>query len=368
LTFQAVLLGATWVLGWLLCLRVPRLPAAVAERGRRRHVSVIIPARNEASTLPCLLGALAQQTRPADEVLVVDDASEDETAALAAAGGAHVIAAPPLPPGWTGKTWACAHGAEHTHGDVLVFLDADTVPEADLLARLVSTLEETEGLVSVLPYHRMERQYERLSAFFSIISMMGIGAASARRRAPVTGAYGPCLACTRADYVAIGGHAAVRGAVVDDVALAQRFRATGRPVTVRGGRGAIRYRLYGGGLGDLVEGWTKNFASGAGSTPPLRFFLVFAWVVGVGTAAQAPAREAVAVLAPWSGPGLVPWLGYAAFAVQLTVMLRPLGNYTWAGPLFPIPLAAWFVVFFRSIVFTARGEVRWKGRTVPVRP
>src|SRR2546428_120633 len=84
--------------------------------------------------------------------------------------------------------------------------------------------------VSVIMYHRMERQYERLSAFFSVISVMGVGAASARRSAPVTGAYGPCLACRRRDYDAVGGHEAVRAAVVDDVALAQRFRAEGLPV------------------------------------------------------------------------------------------------------------------------------------------
>jgi 4,4'-diaponeurosporenoate glycosyltransferase len=182
----------------------------------------------------------------------------------------------------------------------------------------------------------------------------------------VTGAYGPCLVCTRSDYETVGGHAAIRGAIVDDIALAQRFRAAGLPVTVSGGRGAVRFRLYGGGLRDLVEGWSKNFASGAGATPLVRFLLVFAWVVGVGTAAQAPAREAVAALASWSGPGLVLWLGYAAFATQLVVMLRPLGNYKWAGVLFPIPLAAWFIIFFRSIVLMTRGEVRWKGRAVPV--
>ncbi len=57
------------------------------------------------------------------------------------------------------------------------------------------------------------------------------------------------------------------------------------PFRVFGGRGANRFRLYGGGLRDLVEGWSKNFASGAGSTPIPRILLVFAWVVGVGTAA-----------------------------------------------------------------------------------
>ena len=361
------LLAVTWVIGWLLCWRLPRLPGA-SDATPARRVSVIVPARNEAGRLPGLLAALAAQTSPAEQVLVVDDDSEDDTAAGATAAEADVVPAPTLPDGWTGKTWACWTGAQQARGEVLVFLDADTEPEPDLLARVVDALDRRQGLLSVMPYHRMHRQYERLSAFFTVISLMGIGAASARRSAPVTGAYGPCLACDRRDYDAVGGHQAIRGAVVDDVALAQRFRRAGLPVRVAGGRGAIDFRLYGGGLGDLVEGWSKNFASGAGSTPPVRFLLVFAWVLGVGTAAQAPIREVVAAIAGWSGPGVVLWIGFAAFALQLAVQLRPLGNYSWASVLFPIPLAAWFVIFFRSILVTARGKVRWKGRSAPVRP
>jgi 4,4'-diaponeurosporenoate glycosyltransferase len=365
-SIEALLLAVTWIIGWLLCWRVPPLPAA-ASAARGRRVSVIVPARNEAGCLPGLLAALSEQTRSADELLVVDDDSDDDTAAVAAAGGAEVVAAPSLPDGWTGKTWACWTGARRATGDVLVFLDADTEPEPDLLARLLAALDHEPGLLSVMPYHRMQRQYERLSAFFSVISLMGVGAASARRSARVTGAYGPCIASTRGAYQAAGGHEAIRGAVVDDVALAQQFRRAGLTVRVVGGRGAISFRLYGGGLRDLVEGWSKNFASGAGSTPVLRFLLVFAWVVGVGTAAQAPFRETVAAVAGWSGPGVVLWIGFAAFALQLAVQLRPLGNYTWASVLFPIPLAAWFVIFFRSILLTARGQVRGKGRAFPVR-
>ena len=365
--FEGLLLAVTWVIGWVLLWRVPRLPAAATDAPDRR-VSVVIPARNEAGRLPGLLAALGAQTRPADEVLVVDDDSDDDTAAVADAAGVDVVAAPPLPDGWTGKTWACWTGARSATGDVLVFLDADTAPEPELLARLLDALDHRPGLLSVMPYHRMQRQYERLSAFFSVISLMGIGAAAARRSARVTGAYGPCLACDRRDYDAAGGHESIRGAVVDDVALAQQFRHAGLPVRVAGGRSAISFRLYGGGLRDLVEGWSKNFASGAGSTPVLRFLLVFAWVIGVGTAAQAPVREAVAAAGGWSGPGVVLWIGFVAFAVQLAVQLRPLGNYSWAAVLYPIPLAAWFVIFFRSIVLTAGGKVRWKGRTVRVRP
>ena len=330
-------------------------------------MSVVIPARDEESTLPALLDGLAHQTLVLREVTVVDDHSSDGTARVAAAGGARVVEAPPLPDGWTGKAWACATGVSETTGDVLVFLDADTVPGPEFLARVLTLLDERGGLVSVMPYHRMERGYERLSAFFHVIAWMGIGAASARRHAPVTGAFGPCLACRRADYDAVGGHEAVRAAVVDDIALARRFRAADLPVFVAAARDAARYRLYADGIRQLADGWSKNFAAGAGSTPVIRFLLVMAWVIGCGTAAQVPFRSAMTALADWSYPGIVGWVAYAAFAVQLAAMLRPLGNYSWSAALFPIPLAAWFAIFLRSIVWMARGRVRWKGRVVPVR-
>jgi 4,4'-diaponeurosporenoate glycosyltransferase len=156
--------------------------------------------------------------------------------------------------------------------------------------------------------------------------------------------------------------------VADDIALARAFRRAGLPVRVVAGREAIRYRLYPNGVRQLADGWSKNFAAGASSTPIVRFLLVMAWVIGLGTAAQVPFRALLTVLAGWSYPGLLGWAAYIAFAAQLAIMLRPLGNYSWAAPLFPVPLAAWFVIFFRSIVWMVRGSVRWKGRVVPVRP
>jgi 4,4'-diaponeurosporenoate glycosyltransferase len=158
----------------------------------------------------------------------------------------------------------------------------------------------------------------------------------------------------------------VRSSVIEDVALAQRFRASGLGVWVAAGRDAISYRLYPNGLRELAAGWTRSFASGARTTPPARFVAVFAYVAGVGTAAQVPFRAIVAALAGDALPAALAWAAYGAFAVQLAVQLRPLGNYSWAAPLFPIPLVAWFVIFARSIGALALGRVRWKGRSVPV--
>jgi cellulose synthase/poly-beta-1,6-N-acetylglucosamine synthase-like glycosyltransferase len=70
-----------WLLGWILALSLPLLPARTPQQ--RRTTSVLIPARNEASTLPHLLAALSHQILRPDEVIVIDDHSSDTTAAIA---------------------------------------------------------------------------------------------------------------------------------------------------------------------------------------------------------------------------------------------------------------------------------------------
>ena len=107
---------------------------------------------------------------------MVDDHSEDSTAVVGMKAGCTVMRSEELPEGWVGKTWACWQGARSAKGDLLLFLDADTVLEAGGLSRMVATYEERGGLFSVYPYHRMERPYEQLSAFFNLIAMAGTGA------------------------------------------------------------------------------------------------------------------------------------------------------------------------------------------------
>ncbi|MEJ7585005.1 MAG: glycosyltransferase, partial [Acidimicrobiales bacterium] len=136
---------------------------------RRPTCSVIVPARNEAHVLPASVGALASQLGPGDELIVVDDDSLDDTGLVAATAGARVLDAPALPPGWTGKTWACSTGAAAATGEVLCFVDADTTLAPGALDRLVRTQASGGGMVSSCPYHGLRRPYERLSALFNLI-------------------------------------------------------------------------------------------------------------------------------------------------------------------------------------------------------
>lgn len=322
--------------------------------------TVVVPVRNEEQNLPRLLASLAAHDPPAAQVIVVDDDSTDATAEVARRGGATVVPAGPLPPGWTGKSWACATGAEAA-GDAaaaLVFLDADTVVEPGGLSCILGEHRRRGGLVSVQPFHAVQRPYESLSAFFNIVSMMGVGAFTPGRQSPPTGAFGPCLVCSTADYLSTGGHSHpdVRSRVVEDVALAQRFTGAGLPVSVLGGRGTIAFRMYPQGLRQLVEGWTKNFATGAGSTRPATFVLISLWLSGCISAAWSLAAPAAAGV-------------YLAYVAQLAWMLRRIGRFGWwPALLYPVPLVFFLMVFARSLVLThLRGEVRWRGRTISTR-
>lgn len=361
-----------WAAGVWLLWSIPRCRPAGAEArtagdaGARlaAGAAVVIPARDEEGTLPLLLASLAAQGHPPVEVVVVDDWSSDATADVARRAGATVVAADPLPPGWTGKAWACWAGAGATSAETLVFLDADTEVEPGGLDRVLGEHRRRRGLVSVQPFHVPRRAYERLSAFFNVVAMMGVDAfRPGGGRRPPRGAFGPCLVTSRHEYLAAGGHAAVRSEVVEDVALAHRYTAAGLPVSCLGGRGSVRFRMYPGGIGQLVEGWSKNFAAGAGATRAATFLLISMWLSGCVSAAWYLGRAAGG-----AGPLTLPaaMALYAAFAVQLAWMLARVGRFGWApAAAFPVPLAFFLVVFARSVVLTnVRGRVTWRGRTV----
>jgi 4,4'-diaponeurosporenoate glycosyltransferase len=336
-------------------------------------ISVVVPARDEEDSLPALLASLRELSVPVADVVVVDDGSRDRTADVAHAGGARVLPAGTPPPGWTGKAWACHTGAGATTGDLLLFLDADTVLASGATAGLLELHERHGGLVSVQPFHRVVRPYEQLSAYFNVVSLLASGAFT---RHPVGRpmAFGPCLLTSRADYDSVGGHASVRGEILDDVQLAAAYDRAGLPVRCAAGGRSVSMRSYPGGLAQLVSGWTKNVASGAAAAAPRATLAAVLWIsahhaVAVGALAHLAealtGRGGSLVL----GPPLLWAVAWVGFAWQLRAILRRAGSFRWwTWALFPVPLLAFDLVFARSAVLTAvRRSVRWRGRTVDLR-
>ena len=348
-----------WLLGWALALRLPELPAGAPRR--RPSVSVLIPARNEAATLPHLLAALAAQSLQPQEVIVIDDHSSDETARIARQAAAslplQVIQPPPLPAGWCGKTWALHNGVLASSGEVLIFLDADTEPAPPFLERLLAQHEQQGGLVSVQPYHRTEKPYEQLSVLFNLVGLMAVPLG-----AGCGVAFGPAMVSSRADYERSGGHAAVAGKVVEDWFLGHRYEQAGLPVSAWIGADQIAYRMYPGGLRDMVVGFDKNFATAAGEVRWPWMLAVLLWLSGLFWAA-------------WCLPAAVlgwPLVGthaitpnaviYGAFALQLLLLSRRVGRFSWISLVFPVPVLFFLAVFVLAILNLERGQVEWKGR------
>ena len=353
-----------WLLGWVLSWHLPLLPRGSVQG--QPSISVLIPARNEAGTLPNLLASLGQQHQQPLEVIVIDDHSSDGTAAIARAAAGRlplkVIAPPPLPPGWCGKTWALHHGVQTSLGEVLVFLDADTEPEPDLLGSLVALQQRLGGLVSVQPFHRTEQPYEQLSLLFNLVGLLAVPLG------PGCGvAFGPAMTTSRHDYDRSGGHRAVADKVVEDWFLGHCYEQAGLPVSAYIGCGQISYRMYPGGLRDMVVGFDKNFATAAGEVHWPWMLAVVLWLSGLFWAAWClPAS-----LLGWPMLGdpspLSNGLIYAAFALQLAWITRRVGSFRWIPLIFPVPVLFFLGVFLLAIINLERGQVQWKGRSVSTR-
>lgn len=356
----------------LRTLPAPQAAAPGPEEPGLPDVSVVVPARNEAVSVPALLASLAPVRASLRDLVVVDDGSTDGTAELAAAGGAHVLRAPEPPAGWVGKSWACHLGVQATSGSVLAFLDADTVLSTEALPALLEQHTREGGLVSVQPHHRPVRAYEQLSAYFNAVSLMGTGL-FAPRPPSVPMAFGPCLVTSRADYVAAGGHEAIRGEILDDASLAAAYDRAGLPVSCVVGGAAVAMRMYPGGARQLVEGWTKNFASGASQADPRASVSAGLWVATHAAVAGGVVSALLALATGAGGAGwlrLLPWLlAWTATAWHLRGLLRRIGSFRWwTWALFPLTLAVFGAVFLRSLVLThVLGRVRWRGRDVVVR-
>lgn len=100
-------------------------------------ISVVLPAKNEAASLPAVLRRI-RAAMPEAELVVVDDGSTDATVAVAAAEGARVVSHPVS----LGNGAAIKTGARNAGGDVLVFLDADGQHPPEAIPRLLERLDQ----------------------------------------------------------------------------------------------------------------------------------------------------------------------------------------------------------------------------------
>jgi glycosyltransferase involved in cell wall biosynthesis len=242
-------------------------------------VSILIPARNEEANLERCLRSLVVQKGITFEIFVVDDASTDGTRTIAESFtrvrncpfvalnpflvDVHVLDAPqPLPEGWTGKANALVAGEAAAHGEWLLFTDADTEHLEGSLAAAVAEAEEHHAdLLSYSPEQLLTglRQCLLMPLIFGELAMRYSPRRVSDPALPDAAANGQYLLARATVHRQLGGFASVATNLLEDVALAHRYKQQGSAIRFRFGRGLVRTRMYSS-WDDLRTGWTKNLA------------------------------------------------------------------------------------------------------------
>lgn len=243
------------------------------------RVSLLVPARDEERNVEaCLAGMLAQRGVRC-EVLLLDDGSRDATRALATRMieahaatciEARLLEGRPLPDGWGGKCHACQQLADAARGEWLLFLDADTRLAPDAVAcALASARAARVDLASFLPRYVGDAWPNRLVVpwlYYFLTALVPLPEVVRVAHPRLSVANGQALLVRRDAYARLGGHAAVRDHIVEDVSLAIAAKTAGLRIALLDGHDWLACAMYDSGRA-MVAGFAKSFHSAARRYP-----------------------------------------------------------------------------------------------------
>jgi chlorobactene glucosyltransferase len=335
------------------------------------RVSVLVPARNEKANIGSCVRSLLAQQYPDFQVLVLDDNSSDETwqvlQALATEDSRlRVLKGKPLPREWLGKNWACHQLAQAADGELLLFTDADTRHHPYALRDAVAALlAEKADLVTALPQEKVVSWAEKLIVpvlLWSIISFVPLRLAYKVRTPLLSATIGQFMLFSRQAYEQIGGHAAVKQNVLDDLMLGRRIKAHGLRWRLLDGSERISCRMYENSH-QVYEGLSKNLFAVFQYNVPV-FVFIWLWL-GVVFLEPLLLLLLGTTAAPLSGLSL----GLAAAAVALSLLSWGITHWRFGFPLYlvffyPITMLLAVAIAMSSMVLTLRGRATWKGRTL----
>jgi chlorobactene glucosyltransferase len=227
-------------------------------------ISALIPAKDEEATIEECLTSVCRQIYPRLEIIVIDDRSTDRTGEIARQLAhrdprVRVLHNDHLPPGWTGKTHVLHQAAEQARGEWLWFLDADTAHAPQFLGVMMEyARSQNAALVSLLPELRCDTFWEQLvQPLGAIVLMQSFPLHRVNDdRSKLAFANGQSILIERAAYDAAGGHAAVRDRFVEDIGMAAKVKALGRPIRTVLVRNLVTCRMYAS-LAQLIRGWSR---------------------------------------------------------------------------------------------------------------
>jgi chlorobactene glucosyltransferase len=342
-------------------------------------ISVIITAKNEGQVIEKCVSSIRNQTYQNIEIIVVDDSSVDHTRDIvlnivALDARVHLIEAGPKPNGWLGKSWPCQKGFEASRGDILLFVDADSIFDSAAIDLTRSRLENAKfDMYSISPRIALKGIWAHavvplLSSTINLLYPMVKVNDPSSERAYVFGTF---IMVRRSVYQAIGGHERVKDTLVEDAAIAQKAKSMGYRLRVEKGDGLIETE-WEEEFSAIYQGMERIFSESIRSYGPLSVLnAVLIFFLGLYPIVFVIASVYLLATTPLSlGPLLVLSIGFAAsiadVAMILTVASFELRNLTGRISIYPLVYPLGFFLYMCAIITTARKvfsskSLAWKG-------
>ncbi|MHA1170559.1 MAG: glycosyltransferase [Candidatus Heimdallarchaeota archaeon] len=333
---------------------------------------MIVPTYNEERNIALCLQSLKELNYSRYEIIVSDGGSTDRTVEMAKSFVDKVVVDKVVPPGWVGKNWGCHLGYKEAKGDYLLFVDADTEHTPESLKHFIKVaMERNAALVSVFPFQRIKSWWESINPVFYFASNLTYGGRNSVNNPDKQKSYtasGQYMLFNRKDYEAFGGHEALKGSIVEDLALARTVKKKLRRLFFIDGSKLVYTRMYPDSPKQCWDGWKKCLFPGTKLTPPKQITGALLWFLW---GMFAPIALALTIRFYLLNPVGLQWL-YILFASILYVVCglsvfiywNKKGAHQWVTYTF-YPLVFFmfcFLLGYSALELSITKKTTWRGR------
>lgn len=253
-SLSAILIGICGAWGFLIKSMIdsfrltPYLDRFENKAKTSPKVSIILPARNEEEFLGKCLDSLIQQDYENYEIVVIDDSSEDSTGKIIsdyAKKDSKVIhvSAREKPDGWMGKNWACMEGYRKATGELLLFTDADTTHQKNVISLAVSHLLSFDlDALSTIPKMLTFDFWTKITLpMISTFLHTRFSALNVNDPSKKTGYFfGSFFIIRKKTYEQVGMHEGVKHEIIEDGALGKKVKESGHKIKMVRGEHLIK--------------------------------------------------------------------------------------------------------------------------------